>query len=286
MSDVWFGTKSYMQWVPAPAVDVQAGKQGYQNQLTFTNGGAWVRRSKTAFKRFLFSWNMKNRDEVRPILDYADGLYGNEYVYYLNPFAADMNALPVYWAQPYMNYYDGPVLVDRVRPSIVNNGTSTNGYPVESAVYTVTSTSTVPSIFIPIPPGYTAWVGAHGQLQSGSASVRVTPELTAVASGTPVDLTLLPSSSTDRTNVSFSGNNFIGITLTMRSASSGVLVLDGLIVQVLPDGSVPLSGGFISGQGQSGMSFASQPVVSEYSAALDRVGVSAELIETEAWSWQ
>lgn len=286
MSDVWFGTKAYMQWVPAPAVDVQAGKQGYQNQLTFTNGGAWVRRSKASFKRYLFSWNMKNRDEVRPILDYADGMYGNDYIYYLNPFSADKNALPVYWAQPYMNYYDGPVMVDRVRPDVINNGTSVNGYPVESAVYAITSTSVVPSIFIPIPPGYTAYVGAHGQVQSGSASVRVIPQITAAATGSPVDLTLLTSASTTRTNASFSGNTFMGITLTMRSASSGSLVLDGLIVQVLPDGSVPLSGGFISGQGQSGMSFASQPVVSEYSAALDRVGVSAELIETEAWAWQ
>lgn len=169
---------------------------------------------------------------------------------------------------------------------MINNGTSTNGYPVESAQYILTNSSNVPSVFIPIPPDHTAYVGAHGSLASGSASVRVIPELTAIASGTPVDLTLLSSSSTTLTNATFSGNSYIGITLTMRSASTGSLILDGLIVQVLPDGAVASTGAFISGQGQSGMSFASQPVVSEYNAAQDKVGVSAELVETEAWAWQ
>lgn len=286
MGQVWFGTKANMRWIPAPAVDVQAGKQGYQSQVMFTNGGAWVRRSKAAHRRFMFAWNMKLIDEVQPILDYADGMYGNGYLYYLNPFWSDKNALPSYWAAPFINTYDGPVIVDGVRPTIVNTNTSTNDYPVENAVYTITSTSKVPHIFVPIPPGYTAHVGAHGELDSGSATVRVIPELSAIASGTPVDLTLLTTATDVRTNATFSGNSYIGITITMNSASSGSLILSGLIVQVLPDGSVPASGGFISGQGQSGMSFASQPSVSEYSAALGRIGVSAELIETEAWAWR
>lgn len=286
MGKVWFGTKAFMQWVPAPAVNVRAGKAGYQSQVNFTNGGSWVRRSKTSAKTFGFSWNMKHRSEIQPILDYADGVYGNGYIYYSNPFAMDRNALPAYWATPFMNYYDGPVIVDGVRPTLMNNGSSTNGYPVESALYALTSTSNVPSVFIPIPPGYTAHVGAHGSLASGSATVRVIPELSAVASGTPVDLTLLSTSTTTLTNATFSGNTYIGITITMRSASAGSLILDGLIVQVLPDGAVPPSGAFISGQGQSGMSFISQPSVSEYNAALDRVGVSVELVETEAWAWQ
>ena len=87
------------------------------------------------------------------------------------------------------------------------------------------------------------------------------------------------------TNATFSGNSFIGITLTLRSASAGKLQLSGLMVQVLPDGAVSPVGGFISGQGTSGMSFTSQPAVTQYSAVMDRVGVSADLVETEAWTW-
>lgn len=284
--NVWFGTRDFMQWVPAPAVDVSAAKQGFANAAQFTNGGAWVRRSKAAAKRYTLSWNMKSRDEIRPILDYADGLYGNGYVYYVDPFAMDTNVLPAYLASPFINGYDGPFTVDDTRPAIINNSTSTNGYPVESAQYTVKSTSKLYKVFVPIPPDHTIFIGAHGALQSGNASVTVTPVVSSIASGTTVNLTLLSRSTATRTNYSLAANSgYIGVDISLASTSTGIVQLDGLIAQILPDGAVMASGGFVSGQGSSGMSFASQPSYSEYSAALDRVGASVELVETEAWSW-
>lgn len=283
---VWFGTKSFMQWIPAPAVDVSAGKQGFANAAQFTNGGAWVRRSKASAKRYTLSWNMKSRDEVRPILDYADGLYGDGFIYYVDPFAMDNNVLPAYLAAPYINGYDGPFTVDDARPAIINNGTSVNGYPVESAQYKVTSTSKVYSVFIPIPPDHTIHIGAHGALQSGNASVTVAPVFNPTSTGAPGNLTLLARNSTTRTNYALPANNgYMGVEISLRSTSTGIIQLDGIVAQILPDGAVMSSGGFISGQGSSGMSFASQPSYSEYSAALDRVGASVELVETEAWSW-
>lgn len=282
---IYFGTKNYMQWVADYKVDVDAGKGGWSARADFQNGGAWVRRSKAAAKEYTLSWNMRPREDVQPILDYADGLYGDGYIYFTNPLWMDKNVLPAYWAQPYINYYDGPVVVGGVRPVLVNQNTSTNGYPVEAAVYTLTSTSVSPTIFIPIPTGYTAHVGAHGSVNSGAAGVRVTPEISAIASGTPVDLTLLPVSTTQRTNATFSGDTNLGITISLRSASSGTLLLNGLIVQVLPNGQTPAPGGFISGQGQSGMQFVEQPKVSEYSAAFGLIGATAKLVETEAWSF-
>lgn len=284
---VWFGTKAYMQWIPAPAVDIRAGKQGYQAEANFLNGGTWIRRSKAAARRYNMSWNMKTRDEVRPILDYADGVYGNGYLYYVDPFAMDKNVFPPYWASPYINFYDGPVIVDEVRPTLVTNTTSTNGYPVESAQYRVTSTSKIPSVFLPIPPDHTIYIGAHGSVQSGNAAVTVTPVVSSVSNGATSNLTLLTSTTMTRTNYSLSANaGFIGVTVSMTSTSTGLLQLDGLIAQIAPDGAVLPPGGFISGQGTSGMQFVSQPSYSEYSAAMDRVGVSVDLAETEAWAWQ
>lgn len=283
---VWFGTRAYMQWVPAPAINVSAGKSGWQTSTSFLSGGVNVRRSKTAAKKYSFSWNLATQSDIQPILDYAEGLYGDGYVYYSDPFAMGRNVLPAYWATPYLNYYDGPVRTGGLRPDITNLGTSTNGYPVEAAIYTVTPTTPSASCFVPIPPGYTAHVGAHGSLLSGSASVRITPELTALASGTPTDLTLLSTSTTQLTNATFSGNTYQGISVKLYSGSTGKLQLSGLIVQVLPDGAVSPVGRFISGQGTSGMDFLSEPVVTQYSAVLDRVGVNAELAETEAWTWQ
>lgn len=284
---VWFGTKDHMQWVPAPAIDVQATKAGFATQASFISGGAWVRRSKTSARQYAMSWNMRRLEDVQPILDYADGIYGNGHLYYVDPFFIGRNIFPSYWAAPYMNYYDGPVIVDDTRPVLVNNASSINGYPVESAQYTVTSTSKIPSVFLPIPEGYTIYIGAHGSVQSGNATVTVTPVISSIANGTTANLTLLTPASTTRTNYTLSYSaGYIGVTVSLKSTSTGVIQLDGLIAQLAPDGAVLPSGGFISGQGASGMSFVNQPVLSEYSAALDRVGLSAELIETEAWAWQ
>lgn len=280
---VWFGTKGNMQWIPAPAVDMQAGKAGYAGRADFLGGGTWVRRSKAASKTYSMSWNLQHRDDIQPVLDYADGMYGDGPIYWADPFAMDRNMLPAYWAAPYINAYDGPVILDDTRPTLVNNTTSSNGYPVESATYRVTSTSNKPSIFVPIPPGYVAHVGAHGTLVSGNASVTVMSHSTA-AGGPTSNLTLLSRDSSTRTNYTASSADYLGVTISLGSASTGVIRLDGLIVQVLPLGRSVPSGGFISGQGTSGMSFVNQPTVSAYSAALDRVGVSADLVETEAWS--
>ena len=154
-SQVWFGTKGLEQWVPCPSVDVPATKQGYGEAKAFLGGGAYVRRSKVSAKRYTMSWVQKSRDTLAPIQDYADGVYGNGFMYYLDPFAMDRNVLPSYIAQPAQNFYDGPFVVDGIRPTLLTDATSVNGYPVESAVYTITSTSKVPSLYVPIPPGYT-----------------------------------------------------------------------------------------------------------------------------------
>lgn len=281
---VWFGTREHMQWVPAPLVDVSAGKQGFAASADFTNGGAWVRRSKASAKRYEFSWNLLDRQSIQPIVDYADGVYGDGLLYYSNPMWADWNVAPGFLASPYVNAYDGPWIFDGVRPDLVNTGSSQNGYPVESAVYAVSSTSNCPEIYIPIPPGYTAHVGAHGSVVSGSPQVRITKYAT-VEGGTTTALTLLDKGNT-RVNDSTLGNEYRGIGIHLGSASTGVLQLDAVIVQILPDGKAPATGGFRSGQGQTGMEFRTLPEVSEYSAKMDKVGVTAALIETEAWTWR
>jgi len=277
---VWFGTRDYMQWVPAPAVDVTAGKVGFTGSANFLNGGAWVRRSKASSKQFSFSWNMRKRADIQPILDYADGLFGDGPIYYVNPFAADRNMLPAYWASPFMNAYDGPLRVDGSRPTITTEAV-TNGYPLESANWAITTTSTGPSIFLPVPPGHTVHIGAHGQAVSGASTVTV-QEFVGNVGGAVQDLTLLNKAASP-TNWTSAGTT-TGVVISLKATVNGTLRLHGIIVQMLPTGAVSPVGGFVSGQGQSGMSFVSQPSVSEYSAALDRVGVSADLVETEAWS--
>ncbi len=291
-SQVWFGTKANMQWIPCPSVDVAATKQGYGATVGFLGGGAWVRRSKTSAKAYSMSWVQKSRDTLRPILDYAEGVYGDGYIYYLDPFAMDKNVLPAWFAQPAQNYYDGPFLVDGVRPTLVTDDTSTNGRPVESAVYKISPSSNVPSVFIPIPPGHTFGIGAMGQIQSGFARVSVTPVLSPTQLGTTVTIASFSNPLTAPLVSDFfaASSGIIGVNVSLQATSNNSLFqLNSVMAQVRPDGeSFPTGPGqFISGQGTSGLKFQpGSPTYSQYSHALDRVGVSANLIETEAWSWR
>jgi hypothetical protein len=56
------------------------------------------------------------------------------------------------------------------------------------------------------------------------------------------------------------------------------------MIQVLETGVTPETGGFISGQGNSGLQFVSQPTYTPYSSALNKVGVVAELAENYGWT--
>ena len=69
----------------------------------------------------------------------------------------------------------------------------------------------------------------------------------------------------------------------MTLGGEGTIILSGMIVQVLKDGSIPEPGGFISGQGHSGCQFASLPEYTPYSYAHDIVGMVVDLVETGAW---
>ena len=346
---MWFGTRDYPQWISCPVVDADMSKVGWQSQQQYLNGGARVRRSSTAHKEYNLSWNLQSRDNIRQINDYADGIYGDGLIYFLDPFAMDKNVLPQYWAAPMLGADDGPILHGGVRPTIVATGTNGFGYPVKSAVYAVKADATItgavgsgsvvtftaantyavgdvvsisgitpsvynlgtvtiatasstqftvnntavgtyssggtatvarPQLYIPIPAGYTAWIGAHGSA-TGTAAVKVTPTVGPATLGTPVNLTLLDVTSDTRVNESFDGDSYSGVLIEL--AGVGNLTLAGLIMQVIPTGVDAAIGGFISGQGNSGCHFAEQPKLQNYSSAMDLVGMTARLVEVGAW---
>lgn len=279
---IWFGTRGREQWVPAPAVNVGASKVGWQTQMNYLNGGALVRRSVASHKEFNLSWSLTTRERIRRVTDYADGVYGQGPIYWLDPFVADTNLLPAYWAAPFMAAYDGPRLVTP-NGSITAEETDDNnlGYPAESAVITV-GTGAQPEVYIPLPPNYTAWVGAAGVAGGGTAGVQVLEAHGPTATDNATTLTLLGVNDSTRFNHMVDGSD--GATgIVIRFTGSGTFTLSGMIVQVLPDGRNPEQGGFISGQGHSGARFQSQPQLTQYNAVLDRVGLSATLVETEAW---
>jgi hypothetical protein len=274
------GTRARMLELRAPSVNMPSSKQGYFNKVDYLNGGSSIRRSTASHKNYTMSWNSISRDEARVITDLADGVYGHGPLYVHDPIAADRNVLPQWWATPSQGLYDGLVLNDAERGESVLTPANNLNFPAESVRYVVDAGRTR-RVWVPIPPGYTAHVGAFGFDGTGGTVV-ATPTVDALASGAPVTLTLMDVTDDSRFNETFDSSLYNGVELSLGGA--GTLTLSGIMVQVLETGVTPETGGFISGQGNSGLQFAAQPAYTPYSAALDKVGVVAELTEYYGWT--
>lgn len=275
MSDklMYFGTQERMAWVKAPTIDTPIGKVGWQTTSQFLNGGASVRGSSTSHKEYQFVWPLASAEDTAAITDYADKLYGNGLIYFLDPFAVTTNVLPQQWAVPSLAIDDAPTFNGSdSRPTGVATVANPYGYPTTSAVYTFDTASVFRTLWIPLPTGYTFHFGAHG---SASGTAAITLNGVAVSP-------LLSTNTNVRTNTTIAG--VPGVTISF--SGEGTLTLAGLIAQVRPTGeSVPV-GNFISGRGNSGCKFATSGLaVQGYSApqALDYQSVSAHLIETGDW---
>lgn len=266
---IYFGNRDYMQWVKAPAINMDSSKSGYfSGTMTYLSGGAYSRRSWSAAKTYNLTWSNAKQHELQPILDYADGVYGTGDIYFCNPFTFEQNMLPQWCATPALAGEDAPLLVGDKRPDIVPNGDRTMGYPANAAVYTVATSAVDEFIYIPIPPGYTAWVGVHGSF-TGTAAIKINGTTNATPLGT---------STSQRVVDAVTGEG-----LSLALAGEGTATLYGIVVQMHRTGRTPPTGGFVGGRGQSGMQFISQPVLTEYSAAFDMIALTAELVEVEPW---
>lgn len=280
MSCFYMGTREKMLEVRAPSVNMPSSKQGYFNKVDFLNGGTSIRRSQASHKNYTMTWNSVDRDEARKILDLADGVYGTGPFYIHDPIAADRNVLPQWWATPSLGLSDGLPLNDGTRGEAVATPMNSLNFPAYSIIYTVLSGQTR-TVWVPIPDGYTAWVGAYGEDGTGGTVV-ATPTVDANNDGTPDTLTLLDVTDDTRFTESYPSSSYDGVRLSLGGA--GTITLSGIMVQVLETGVTPETGGFISGQGNSGLQFVSQPTYTPYSAALDKVGVVAELTEYYGWT--
>lgn len=269
---MYFGTQDRMTWVRCPTIDSTISKVGWTAMSQFLNGGASVRSSRASHKEYQFTWSLASAEETAKVNDYADGLYGEGLIYFLDPFAVQTNLLPQHWAVPSQGIDDAPTFTKSdVRPTGVTTGANIYGYPTTSAVYTFDSSSTFRSLWIPLPVGYTFHFGAHG---SSTGDARVT------LNGTDITGLISVASST-RTNTTVTG--VPGVTISF--AGEGTLTLAGMIAQVRPTGDPVVAGDFISGRGNSGCRFHGAPSVQGYSSpqAMDFQSISATLIETGDW---
>lgn len=279
---MWFGTKEKMVAIRAPKTGFDGSRVGWDGGVTqYLNGGAYIRRSTSSHKVYNFSWPTMTRQEVALITDYAEGVYGDGAIYFIDPFAMDKNLLPQAWATPRLALTDGLVLNGSERSTIINNPPVIDNvldYPRQPVQYSGAIGTTYPKLYIPIPPGHTAWFGAHGyEVSAAQSPIVVKPN-----GQTGTRIPVLSVNDSNRFSNSFDGGAGTGIEISM-SGTGGLGRISGMMLQVLPTGVLPMTGGFISGQGNSGVRFATNPSVIYTSAVMDMVGLSAQLVEDEAW---
>lgn len=280
---MWFGTRAFMQEVVDPQFNPDYRRGGWSQDTTYMSGRVGSASSANGHQEYWFDFGVLSREQVRQLTDYADGVYGKVggrpgevLLYFIDPLAADQNVLPQSWATPSLAGYDAVPFAGEDRPVLSANATLTQGYPVEKATYTLASDTVLRSIFIPIPPGFSAWVGIHGDA-GAQDRVKVTP-FTGSTAGTVVHPTILSVSTTTRVNTEITGT---GLELSLDKTTPGACPLVGLIVQILPTGATPSTGGFISGQGHAGCRFDGYPSRVPYIADGDDslVQVSVKLVE-------
>lgn len=281
---MWFGTRGHEQWIKAPMTGADFSRKKYTTTLAYLNGGAAVQASRTSHAEYQMTWNVASRREMRPIQDFQSHAYDNDplakrmvkenLVYFIDPMEQDLNLAPIFWGNPILSATDAPSLIQGARPVPVATPSNTLHYPSFSAQYTVPSNPTFRSFYMPCPPGFTLWVGAHGS--ASGASVQVTP-----AGGAAVQLPLLAVTSQTLVGSAFTS----GIDISLSGFAGTTITLSALIIQCLPTGSVPQPGSYISGRGHSGCAFGDEPKVTAYSSVNRRaeVGMTASLIEVGAW---
>lgn len=282
----WFGTMGHERWIPTPAINPEYSRTGFSSEAEYLNGGGGVRESKSAHNSYILSWPpSKTREAIRSISDFADGVFdttdGINLIHWIDPMAADLNVLNMAWSFPAQASEDGVPLVEDARPLAVPTLANDYKYPARSAQYTLRPGDKVLEQYIPIPPGYAAWVGIHG-LPSAQGKFVIRPY-----NGIEPDLdtlivpNVLAVTTSLRVNTQISSTQYSGFILKLAPvAVNSVFTISGLMVQILPIGQTPERGDFISGQGHSGCQFVGKVSRTPYSAKLNRVAATARLTET------
>lgn len=214
---VFFGTKGKMSWIKAPAINVGMSKGKWTSSGVMLNGGAYELSSNYAHRKFDFAWNLMSPEEVRKITRYFDGIYGDELLYYLDPFAMNSNVLPLSWSVPMLAADDAPPLILDQVPTLSTVATNTNDLPVRAATYTLSAGYVSDTVFIPVPDGEGLNIGVVGS-RTGTAAVTFTPK-----TGSAVSPTLTGIGSTNLIT-NYMTNTGGGVTVSLTGLGTITLV--------------------------------------------------------------
>lgn len=294
-------TSNQMLMLPAPDTGLSATRSGYVETLNFENGGAGVVRSAAGARTYECNFGVSDASGQGGLDSYTDlqqNYFGNAPIYVSDSMNFTTNVFPPNWASPGLTAQGWKPIYSSA--PLGYTATAANSYrqPATSALYSVTTAAnTIPtggnaSVFIPIPPGHSLYMGAAGS-RTGTGVVQARPVYRNGGFAPTVDLTLLSPAGATRLNTTFSGELFSGVVfyITRTTAVSSTVTLASLMGQIYryyaPDDALypntqvypgvniyPTSasvysvyepnGYFVPGRGQSGMEFSSEAIAESY----------------------
>ena len=290
----WFGTEERMDWFASPLQGADSSPEGWGVSGTLLNGGGYGYNSWGTHKNFTYEWPESSSPEVAQMMkSYRDGTYGRGLLYFIEPMTYTTNILPALWADPSLAVGgESPSIVPGVQPTAVpTSGWETNGLPVKSAYFSSVPYSptvdTDRTVFVPIPEGYTLYLGAF---YSGANSIFAVPVVANGGTLAPVALTQLANDSDVVVHDTFSGVK--GVRLWVNGNAGGGTTVTALIARLIKTGSSPSAverlkrGPWVGGQGHSGARFMGAPsYVTNSPIAGGRVGFAASLKEVGSWEF-
>jgi hypothetical protein len=296
---VYFGNDQKQSWIIPPKTGMQAGSRGYVFEQQLLSGSTFVKRSDASHRRFEMSWlgslnSPDLEDSLRIIKDFSDGLYGDSKLFWNDPYATTSNMFSPAWAAPFMSIGtdwdaicpdDVGVTKEVVTTASISSlvGANTQGYPANSAKFTAPGSPTLESdkFTFYVPSGYTLWLGLHGH--HGTTGAAFGKAYKNGVAATPTNITPLGVNTGTRVNTGFSSSVADKVEFYLAKIDSGQCTfhISGLIAQILPTGTSPTTGNFISGRGTTGLKFASFPEIEYYSSNINdgQVGMSVSLAE-------
>ncbi len=267
---IWFGTIDRMRWIDSPKQGADMSPSAWGSGGPLLNGGGWERFSWGSHKMYTFEWRESSAVTAAQLMkSYRDGAFGRGLLYFLDPLTYEKNVLPARWASPAMACgYEGASHVYGIEPaSVAVSGGAANDYPVASAQYDLTNAGygyrgDRDTVFIPIPEGFTAYVGAV-YTSTLTGGVYVSPVNSNGAVGSGVALTKVGLTDTNLVPNSFSGGTGIRLWVGKGSADASTVTITAITVRLYPTSLTPpasfYAGPWIGGMGHSGCRFSGAP---------------------------
>lgn len=281
-AQMWMATGQLGAWVPCPNSPLESVSEGVSTDTRLLSGGSFVHRSLSSRRQYTPVWD-GSADELQPIQDLYNGIYGDGPFYFIDP-AATSNVLPPHWAAPMLST-NGMTLVKGVTgvrsPTTVP---ATYNPPPFQVTYTLPTATpvfgdTTPRATVAIPPDRILNLRIWGSA-TGSALVRINAYNRATGVGLAADY--VPSSVGVQGIYTGAVVSHIEIWVTKLSTVLSTITLGAMRASINLVNTPPIV--WSSGKGISGVQFLGSLGHTTYQAVgVGRESMNATLVEVGSW---